>query len=256
MPYQAALHYDLPIWDENENGRALREVRQGSLENPYANYSALLSHLLALATDAPLAELQRFADCGACRIEAPGSPWSRYSLLLLQGTLGPEKPGWYDFDPADFQSLLQHPLVQPCFDGEAYRHIDYYLTALAELRLLRELPQSRPMLQQLWRDEDLPDFYWETFPLRGILAEAYQLLGWAWFCPDAERDPLHYRGGLLAALALLTRHPERESEIRADLVALYDQLILTAGEQLNAPLVAELRSSIQDAIHQLAAGES
>lgn len=251
MPYQAALHYDLPIWDETAAGRTLREVRQGSIENPYPHYLALLEHLLALATDAPLEELQRFADCGELRIEDAGSPWSRYSLLLLQWTAGAEKDGWYDFDAERYTALLQHPLLKPCFDGEAYRNLDYYLTALSELRLLRELPAARPILRRLWIYEELLDFYWDTFPLRGVLAEAYKLLGWQWFCLDAETEPLHYRGGLLAALSLLATDPDSEAQVRADLIHMHDQLVMTAASRLAEPLIAELRSSLQAAIAKL-----
>ncbi|MEZ0373561.1 MAG: hypothetical protein ACAI44_31010 [Candidatus Sericytochromatia bacterium] len=251
MPYQATLHYDLPIFEEGPEGRSLREVRQGSIENPYSNYLTLLRHLLALATDAPRAELLRFADCGGLQIDDSGGPWSRYSLLLLQWTAGPEKPGWYDFDAEDFAELLKEPLLAPCFDGEAFRNLDYYLTALVELRLLRELPASRPVLQKLWIYEELMDFYWDTFPLRRILAEAYKLMGWQWFCLDAETEPLHFRGGLLAALSLLATEPESEHQILADLISIHDQLVLTAGSRLTDPLLAELRSSLQEGIDQL-----
>jgi hypothetical protein len=251
MPYQAILHYDLPIWDETASGRSLTEVRQGHLENPYSDYLELLRYLFALATDSPPDSLERFADCGSLRIEDPGNPWARYTLMLLQMTPGSEKPGWYDFAPEAFSELLKQDLLAPCFDGEAYRNLDYYLTALAELRLLREKPQAQAMIQRLWIYDELLDFYWATFPLRKILAAAYLLLGWRWFCLDAETYPLHYRGGLLAALALLDAQPESASRVHKDLVALHDQLILTAGARLAEPLLAELREAIQAAIQKL-----
>ncbi len=251
MPYQASLHYDLPIWDESSAERQLLEIRQGSLENPYPNYLELLRHLMALASDAPLVELERFVNCGELKIENPGSPWSRYSLLLLQWTAGPEKAGWYDFSPEAFSKLLAQERVQPCFDGEAYRNLDYYLTALAELRLLRELPAARDVIQRLWVYEELLDFYWDTFPLRTVLAEAYQLLGWQWFCLDAETHPMNYRGGLLAALSLLATQPDEAPRVREDLISLHDQFVLTAANRLNEPLLTELRISLQEAIEKL-----
>lgn len=251
MPYQASLHYDLPIWEETATGRELREIRQGVLENPYPDYLALLRHLSALATQAPQSELERFADCGDLKIEHPGSLWSRFTLLLLQWTAGPEKAGWYDFTPEAFSEVLEQDILKPCFDGEAYRNLDYFLTALAELRLLRELPEARPMIQRLWVYEELLDFYWDTFPLRSILAEAYLLMGWRWFCLDAETHPINYRGGLLAALSLVATHPEQAAQVHQDLIALHDQFVLTASARLSEPLLAELRVSLQDAIEKL-----
>ena len=80
----------------------------------------------------------------------------------------------------------------------------------------------------------------------GIGAQANE-----WFCLDAATRPLHYRGGLLAALSLLATEPSSEKRVRADLVSLHDQLIMTAGGKLDDPMLAELRSTLQDAIDQL-----
>jgi len=211
-----------------------------------------LRHLKALATDAPLEKLRAFAHCGQMALRAPGSAWSRYSLLLFQWTEGAEKPGWYDFADSDFTRLLQEDdFLQACFDGQAFRNLDYYLAGQAELRVLRDLPEQADQIQALWLEENLLDFYWQTWPMHKVIHEALELQGWQWFCAGAEQNPLHYRGSLLALLCRQEFQPDAWQQTRSELIALHDQLILSAGKTLDKPVIAELRQSIQSSIEDL-----
>ncbi len=255
MPYVETLNYEYPLWQEEGRSEApqLEKMISGSLVNPYPNYLALLRHLKSLATDAPLEQLTAFADCGQMALRAPGSAWSRYSLLLFQWTEGPEKPGWYDFEDSDFSKLLnEDDFLAPCFDGQAYRNLDYYLAAQVELRVLRDLPDNANQIQALWLEENLLDFYWQTWPLHKVIHQALEIQGWQWFCAGAEHNPLHYRGSLLALLTRQEYQPEAQQQTHRELIALHDQLILSAGHTLTKPVVAELRQSIQSSIEDLA----
>lgn len=249
MPYLEALEFEYPIWIERDGERQVQEMRQGRLENPYANYLELLRSLKHLATTASEEELEHFADCGDFSLRNPGSPRSRYALLLLQWTSGDAKPGWYDFaDQAFTEFLLQDDLLLGCFDGTAYRNLDYYLTGLAELRVLAELPDDSEAIQQLWLEEGLVAFYWRTWPLRQILARACQLKGWPWFCAGAPENPLVYRNALWAQLSLQESGMSDPESLKSDLVAVHDRLVIQAQQNLEQAEIRRLRQELQEAI--------
>ena len=252
MPYLEALEFEYPTWHAHTGERQLKAMVQGRLENPYRNYLDLLTHLKNLATVSSEEQLERFADCGDLSLRNPGSPWSRYALLLFQWSGGEPKSGWYDFNPEAYTALLHADnLLDGCFDGSTYLNLDYYLTGLAEVRVLESLPDDSDSLQQVWLEEGLIDFYWQTWPLRKILARVCQLKGWQWFCIGASENLGRYRNGLVALLAQQEAERSDPETLKTDLIHLHDELVMQAGDRLKKPEIQDLRTTIQAAIDRV-----
>lgn len=251
MPYLEVLEFEYPLWKPTANGeRQLDKMERGQLQNPYANYLELLQHLLKLAQSEDPDFLQSFADCGELSMHQPGSVWSRYALLMFQWTQGPIKPGWYDFETADYTELLQAPLIQGCFDGQTFLNLDYYLTGMAELQAFKNPAVDSQSLREVWLEEGLIDFYWETWPLRRVLAEVCRLKGWKWFLAEQEPGLKYYRYALTALLSRQENEPDSQTQadIRAEIVRLHDHFVMQAADLHDSFQGQDLRQMMQDAI--------
>lgn len=218
--------------------------------NPFSSEIEFLDYYKWIATDAPIEELRAFAD-----YERYGEG---YDKLLERGVLYQfQLEAMPSYTQNEIQSIIEHTRNDPFYE-EFYSHtptlincIEFYVVAMAELRAFSELSDKDiRALKWYWIEfEDLLVIY-QQIRMDYIVARAYNILGYRWFCEEAYKDCVRYQFGV-EAIFCAKKYAKDEKELNAlknDLFGIYESILFSVSLFDSIDKAMECANNIKESI--------
>ena len=218
--------------------------------NPFDSIIDCLDYYKWIATDAPIEELRAFAD-----YEIYGKGYDK--LLKREELYRFQLKNMSDFSDDEMDEIVKHTYNDP-FYSEFYAHgpapvncIEFYVVAMAELRAFSELSDvDTQMLKWFWIGSEDFIVTYKTLGLDYIVAQAYKILGYRWFCEEAYKDTVRYQYGV-EAIFCAKKYAKDEEELKSlkkDLFGIYENILFSVSLFDSVDKAMQCAESIKESI--------
>ena len=223
---------------------------QESIYNLFDSKIEYLDYYKWVATDAPIEVLRAFAN-----YEQYGEG---YDKLLERGLLYRiQVEDMPSYSENEIKAIVEHTRNDP-FYKEFYSHtptpincIGFYVVAMAELRAFSVLSDTdtQPLKWYWIGSEDFLVTY-QKVRMDYIVAKAYNILGYRWFCEEAYKDCVRYQYGV-EAIFCAKKYAKDEKELTAlkkDLFRIYENILFSVSLFDSIDKAMECADSIKESI--------